>query len=70
MSLYRDQQDEEIRPEPGDRERCNPERLLAFINETIKATGKQPTLLDLKHKFGGILGPMVDFWKLKEQGKL
>ncbi len=56
--------------EPGECERCTPERLLAFIQETRAATGKSPTLRDLKQKFGGILGPLIDGWELKRRGLL
>ncbi len=62
-----DEQDAEPR-EPGESERCTPARLLAFIRETRQRSGKSPTLRDLKDRFGGILGPLVDAWTLQKQG--
>lgn len=69
-----DPEDEEdhayVPAEPGETERCTPERLLAFIKETKAKTGKSPTLKDCKERFGGILGPMVDAWELRKRGLL
>jgi hypothetical protein len=47
------------------RERCTPEKLLAFIRELRR----MPTLKECKERFGGILGPMVDAWELRRRGK-
>lgn len=54
--------------DPGEDRRCSPEKLLAFIQDHRRTTGKKPTLEDCKRRFGGILGPMVDFWELRRRG--
>jgi hypothetical protein len=61
---------EEPRYEPGESERCTPELLLGFIRETRARTGKSPTLKDCKERFGGIIGPLMDAWTLRERGLL
>lgn len=61
--------DDEGRPLPPPRpvdNKCTPDKLLAFIN----TLGHMPTLQELKHHFGGILGPLFDGWTLQEQGRL
>lgn len=56
-------------PEPGEAGlRCTPELLWEFIRETRARTGKSPTLLDCKGRFGGILGPLVCGWELERRG--
>ncbi len=65
---FDEDEDEPVRFEPGEMERCTPERLLAFINEVKAATGKPPTLRDCRQRFGGILGPIVDSWELRRRG--
>jgi hypothetical protein len=57
-----------IKFEVGSNERCTPERLLAFIQLSKKTVGRMPNLAECKAKFGGILGPMVDYWELKRKG--
>lgn len=46
--------------------RCTPDLLLEFINKL----GRMPTLHECKQEFGGILGPMLDGWTLRDQGRL
>lgn len=60
--------DDEADSRPERVERCTPEKLLAFIEETRKATGRSPTLKDCKDRFGGILGAIVCSWKLRDDG--
>jgi hypothetical protein len=65
------EQNEDSRPyEPGQCERCTPDRLLDYIREVRAAHRRMPTLAELKQKFGGILGPMVDYWTLQNEGRL
>ncbi len=63
-----DEEDDYEPAEPGESERCTPERLLVFIQETRRRTGKWPTLRDCKDRYGGILGPLVDAWELRRRG--
>ncbi len=56
------------RPEPGEDRRCTPEKLLAFVQECLKAQGRHPSLAECKKRFGGLLGPLLDGWELKERG--
>jgi hypothetical protein len=66
--LFHDETDDWEPAEPGEMERCTPERLLAFYNQTVAETGKPPDLRDIKRKFGGILGPLIDSFTLVDQG--
>ena len=68
MILWHDDAEDLDPDDDGEHERCTPEKLLAFIRTCVRFNGKQPTLLEIKRQFGGILGPMVDYWKLKDQG--
>lgn len=43
---------------------CTPERLLAFMNRL----GRQPTLLECKNEFGGILAVLTSGWALQQRG--
>lgn len=63
-----DHDDHEESADPGMSDRCTPEKLLAFIEKTRAATGKMPTLGACKAEFGGIIGPMIDYWALKRKG--
>lgn len=47
---------------------CTPELLLEFIRKTQKLQNRFPTLLEIKHEFGGIIGAIVDGWELQRRG--
>lgn len=64
-----DHEEEEEQQPAGPDRRCTPELLLAFVQEHLAATGKHPTLRDIKQRFGGIIGPLIDGWTLKQQGR-
>ncbi len=51
-------------------ERCTPELLLAFCRKVWRASGRSPTMFEIKHEFGGILGAMVYEPELKRAGLL
>lgn len=51
-------------------ERCSPEKLLAFLKQAKAETGKDATLAQIKGKFGGLIGPFIDYWELKRKGIL
>lgn len=51
-------------------ERCSPDKLLAFLKQTREETGKEATLAQIKGKFGGLIGPFIDYWELKRRGIL
>jgi hypothetical protein len=51
--------------EPSKDRRCTPELLLEFMLKL----GKYPTLAELRHEFGGVLGPIVDGWELQRTGR-
>jgi len=48
--------------------KCTPELLEAFIKQHLAVDGKMPTLYDYKKKFGGLLGPWMDYCTLIERG--
>jgi hypothetical protein len=60
--------DPDARPEPCKDNHCTPEKLEALIRTTWAARRRMPTLEEIKHEFGGILGAMVDYWKLEDAG--
>jgi hypothetical protein len=51
---------------PAADRRCTPELLLAFL----RTLHRPATLADLRHEFGGILGPLLDAWTLRRAGRL
>ena len=65
--LFHDDEDEMVY-EPGEQERCTPERLLEFVGRIKRLHGRSPTLHECKAEFGGIIGPLVDYWELKRRG--
>jgi|AGTN01.3.fsa_nt_gi hypothetical protein len=70
-TLFEEQEeDAQHEREPGESDRCTPEKLLRFIKETKAKTGKSPTMGELKAKFGGVLGPLMDAHTLREKGLL
>lgn len=67
--LLTDVPEEETERDAGADYRCTPELLLSFVQDHLAATGKHPTLRDVKARFGGILGALLDGWTLKQQGR-
>ncbi len=51
-------------------QRCNPERLLAFVQKRVADSGSYPTLLECKKEFGGIIGVLIDYQTLIKSGRL
>lgn len=69
-SLFDEEDDDDFyEHRPSETERCTPERLLDLINETKRQHGRYPTLQECRARFGGILGPMVVFWGLRDEGR-
>lgn len=68
---YNDYQNREDGPEffdPGPRvdRRCTPEILKAWLVEFRNEHKREPTLQDVKDRFGGILGPLMDYHDIRE----
>jgi len=51
-------------------DRCTPELLLAFIQQSVRATGKYPTWEQTKERFGGILSAQLHLAELNRKGLL
>lgn len=62
-------EDESQRYEPGERTRCTPEAMLAFLRDSIAVSGRAPTLAECRQKFGGILAVYKAMWRLEDTGR-
>jgi hypothetical protein len=48
--------------------RCTPELLKEFVERSLKATGRYPTMGELRQRFGGLIGPIMDGHTLRDRG--
>lgn len=58
---------EEDRPDPGEDRNCSPEILLEWLTDWLKTYGRSPTIGEVKKRFGGLIGPMMDAHELKKR---
>ena len=61
-------EDEDLRDIAAADRRCGPDDMLAWLQTFLAAEKRWPSLGEVRKQFGGLIGPFVACWRLKDRG--